>query len=82
MKYAEDKWYTVQIKMHDKQDNGEPVVYEFADHNAASLKMFHERIWVQGFRVDLNPGVTWEWIDPLRIHRVIIITQPGKYHYD
>lgn len=82
MNYPGDKWFTVQITMHEKDEAGQHIKYEFADFNAVSLKMFQEKIWVQGFRIDLNPGITWEWIDPLSIHRVIVMTQPGKYKID
>lgn len=76
----ENKWYTVQIHLHDfRGENKEPHIEEFKDFNKAQVKEFSAKIFVQGFRVEINPGTSWEIIDPLRIKKVYILTQPQKF---
>lgn len=80
----ENKFYTIQIYMHDYRDEKgelkEPPPIELKDVSWNGVKEFQEKIWVRGFRLELvSGGVSYELVDPLRIKRVLALLQDRKY---
>lgn len=74
--------FTVQIKLNDYSKEGKTIegkTIELSDYTWEGVKLFHAKVFVQGFRVELNPDQSWELIDPLRIKTILVIRQSAKY---
>ena len=61
--------YNVQIVMNNGED------YKFKNFTYKEVRAFQKIIWVNGFILETNPGICWEFIDPLRIKEVFALKQ-------
>lgn len=75
-------FFTIQIKLNDYNQEGKTIegkTIELSDHSWEGVKLFHSKVFIQGFRIELNSDQCWELVDPLRIKKILVIRQKGKY---
>lgn len=73
-----EKWYTVQIQLHQGHEIAGKLVHEFKDFDDQRRAALQQRIWNCGWSIPTAPKA-WEHASPFIISRVLIFEQDKKY---